>query len=82
MSELLFEDIKIKSILESVSNQENKYQKFNRFDMLVENTKGGLIVIELQNNHERDYLLRMLFGSSKLLVEYLDFGMPYGDIKK
>lgn len=43
LSELLHEDIKIQSILESESNQRYYNDKFNRFDMLVENSKNSYI---------------------------------------
>jgi hypothetical protein len=48
---------------------QDKYQKFNRVDALVQNSKGELIIIEIQNNQEHDYLLRILFGASILLVK-------------
>ncbi len=82
LSELIGEDIKIESILESESNKEDKYQKFNRVDVLVQNGKGELIIIEVQNNQEHDYLLRILFGASILLVNNLGEGMEYSQIKK
>jgi len=82
LSELLNEDIKIDSILESESNKLNQYQKFNKVDLLVQNSKGELIIIEIQNNQEHDYLLRILFGASILLVNNLDEGMDYAQIKK
>jgi len=82
LSELIGDDIKIESILEGESNKEDKYQKFNRVDMLVLNSKGELIIIEIQNNQEHDYLLRILFGTSILLVNNIDEGMDYAQIKK
>jgi predicted transposase/invertase (TIGR01784 family) len=82
LSELLNEDVKIESILESESNKADKYQKFDKVDLLVQNGKGELIIIEIQNNREHDYLLRILFGTSILLVNNLDEGMMYSQIKK
>lgn len=82
LSELIGEDIKIDSILESESNQDSRYDKFNKVDLLVKNSKEELIIIEVQNNREHDYLLRILFGTSKLLVEYMNVGMVYSQIKK
>ena len=40
LSELLEEDIKIKQILDSESNKETEDDKYNRVDILVENSKG------------------------------------------
>src|ERR1035438_1180116 len=82
LSELLKEDIKIDHVLESESNQDNKYDKYNRVDLLVQNSKGELIVIEIQNDREHDYLQRILFGTSKLIIDFMDLGMEYSAIKK
>ena len=64
LSELLEDDIKIENILESESNKENAANKLNRVDLLVKNSKGELIIIEVQNDYQADYLLRMLFGTA------------------
>jgi len=82
LSELLKEDIKIKNILESEGNKEYKADKFNRVDLLVENTKKELMIIEIQNEKEWDYLSRILYGTSKVVTEYIDEGEPYQKIKK
>jgi predicted transposase/invertase (TIGR01784 family) len=82
LSELLKEDIKIEGLLESESNQEEEDDKFNRVDLYAENSKGEHIIIEIQNTRELDYLMRMLFGTSKAITEYLEIGKPYSDIKK
>ena len=82
LSELLDEDIKIQDILESESNKMSSSNKLNRVDLLVKNSKGELIIIEIQNDYQADYLLRMLFGTSKLIIENMDEGMPYSKVKK
>ncbi len=82
LSELLGEDIKIENILESESNQEYKNDKSNKVDLLVKDSKGELVIIEIQNNREYDYLLRILFGTSKLLIDNMETGMRYSEIKK
>jgi predicted transposase/invertase (TIGR01784 family) len=82
LSELLKEDIKIEGLLESESNQEEEDDKFNRVDLYAENSKGEHVIIEIQNTRELDYLMRMLFGTSKAITEYLEIGKPYSDIKK
>lgn len=82
LSELLKEDIKIKSLLESESNKERMDMKTNRVDLLVENQSGEMIIIEIQNTNADDYLQRILFGTSKLIVENLDTGLDYSNIKK
>jgi predicted transposase/invertase (TIGR01784 family) len=82
LSELLKEDIKIEGLLESESNQEEEDDKFNRVDLYAENSKGEHIIIEIQNTRELDYLMRMLFGTSKAITEYLEIGESYANIKK
>ncbi len=82
LSELLKEDIKIEGLLESESNQEAEDDKFNRVDLYAENAKGEHIIIEIQNTRELDYLMRMLYGTSKAITEYLAIGEPYANIKK
>ncbi len=82
LSELLREDIKIEGLWESESNQEEEGDKFNRVDLFAENSKGEHIIIEIQNTRELDYLMRMLFGASKAITEYLQEGDPYAKINK
>lgn len=82
LTALLKEDIKILHILESESNQEERSDKFNRVDLLVETNLGEKIIIEIQNQREVHYLERLLYGTSKLIVENLTLGEPYQAIKK
>ena len=82
LSELLGEDIKIDQILESESNKQTGDNKMNRVDLLVQDSKGELIIIEVQSSYMQDYLMRMLFGTSKLIIDFMDMGMPYTKIKK
>ena len=82
LSVLLNEDIKIINIKESESNQTHADDKFNRVDMLVENSSGELLIIEMQNNSEVDYLLRMLYGVSKTITEQMKKGDRYEKICK
>lgn len=82
LSELIKEDVKIKSILESESNSEYLSDKINRVDVLVENEKGELIIIEIQNTYEADYFYRILFGISKTITEHIQLGESYESVKK
>jgi predicted transposase/invertase (TIGR01784 family) len=82
LSELLGEDVKIEGLLESEGNQEEEDDKFNRVDLFAENSKGEHIIIEIQNTRELDYLMRMLFATSKAITEYLPINSKYADIKK
>jgi len=71
LTELLGADIKIKQILDPEGNKETEDDKFNRVDILVENDKGELVIIEVQNTQEYDYFHRMLFGASKAITEHI-----------
>ena len=51
-------------------------------DLLAENSKGELILIEVQNNNEYAYFQRMLFGTSKLVTEYINRGEGYNKVRK
>ncbi|WP_287621870.1 Rpn family recombination-promoting nuclease/putative transposase [Parabacteroides sp.] len=82
LSTLLEEDVVIVRILESEGNKEDSEDKFNRVDVLAENSKGELVIIEVQNNRELDYFHRMLYGTSKAVTEYIHEGEKYGTIKK
>jgi predicted transposase/invertase (TIGR01784 family) len=66
LSELLFDDIKIQKILESESNQETENDKYNRVDILTQNSKNELIIVEIQNTYEIDFFHQMIYGTSKL----------------
>ena len=82
LSELLHDDIKIKNLLPEESNKEIEDDKINRVDILIENSKGEIIIVEIQNSRELDYLFRILFGASKVITEYMQEGMPYSYVKK
>lgn len=82
MTTLLGEKITIQKLLESESNQESEYDKYNRVDILAEDTKGELLLFEIQNNNEYAYFQRMLFGTSKLVTEYINRGTGYEKIRK
>ncbi|MEQ8962944.1 MAG: Rpn family recombination-promoting nuclease/putative transposase [Coleofasciculus sp. C2-GNP5-27] len=82
LSELLRKPIKIQSILEGESNQQAEEDKLNRVDILAENDQGELILIEVQNSTEQDYFHRMLYGTSRLITDFLEKGEPYGNVKK
>lgn len=82
LTTLLKENIVIQKLLESESNQEDEYDKYNRVDILAENSKGELILIEVQNNNEYAYFQRMLFGTSKLVTEYINRGEGYEQVRK
>jgi predicted transposase/invertase (TIGR01784 family) len=82
LSELLFDTIRIDRILESEGNQETEEDKYNRVDILTQNSKNELIIVEIQNTYEIDYFQRMAYGAAKALTENLNIGQTYSEIKK
>lgn len=82
LTTLLGEKIVIQKLLESESNQEEEFDKYNRVDMLAEDSRGELVLIEIQNNNEYAYFQRMLFGTSKLVTEYINRGEGYHKVRK
>lgn len=82
LSTLLGEDVHIVRFLESEGNQDDANDKFNRADMLAEDSQGRLLIIEVQNNHELDYFHRMLYGVSKTISEYINLGDDYDRVRK
>ncbi|MCB1156123.1 MAG: PD-(D/E)XK nuclease family transposase [Leptospiraceae bacterium] len=82
LSALLNEDITVLSLAESESNREDENDKFNRVDLLVEDKEKRKFIIEIQNNRETHYLERLLYGTSKVIVENLSSGDLYRNVVK
>jgi len=82
LSELLKDDIKILSILESESNKDFARQKTNRLDLKVANGKNEIIIIEIQYEHEYDYFQRILFSASMAVTEHLAESSAYSEVVK
>ena len=82
LTELMREDIKIQSFEDSVSNQSDKEDKYNCVDILAKDSKGQLILIEVQYDSEIDYFHRMLYGTSKLITDFMNAGEAYENVKK
>jgi predicted transposase/invertase (TIGR01784 family) len=82
LSELLGQQVKITNVLESESNKEHSKDKHNHVDIVVEDTKGEVILIELQFMPDVDYFQRMLYGVSKAIVERLVEGDFYMKVRK
>ena len=82
LTTLLNTNIKIKKLLESEGNKSREDSKYNRVDLLAEDSDGELLLIEVQGEPEFAYFQRMLFGASKLVTEYVDRGDNYDHVKK
>ena len=82
LSELLRRKVIIKNIGDSETNQEEKDDKYNRVDILVEADNKELLIIELQFCGQDDYFQRMLYGVSKSISEYMHKGDAYDKVRK
>jgi len=82
ISNLLKETIVIENILESESNREAENRKFNRVDLKCKDSQGRQIIVEIQNQREADYLQRLLWGTSRAVVEGLELGKGYNEVVK
>lgn len=76
------DELKVIEILGEEGGQDDEDKKFNRVDILVKDHLDRRIIIEVQTTRESDYLERMLFGTSKSIVDYIGIGGAYKDIHK
>ena len=79
---LLGEKITIEQMLESESNQNFRDDKFNRVDIKALNSKGEIIIVEIQLTRQLYYLERILYGVSKAITEHITLGSKYDSVKK
>ena len=79
---LLGEKIVITELLESESNQETGESKFNRVDIKATNSKGEIIIVEVQLTRQLYYLQRMLYGVSKAITERFLIANKHDKVKK
>ena len=82
ISVLVGEKVTIIDFLESESNQEHKDDKFNRVDIKARDSKGQIILVEIQQSRELDYLQRVLYGVAKAITEHMNIGKNYTGVKK
>jgi len=48
----------------------------------VKNSKDEIVLIEIQYDREMDYLQRILYASSKAIVEQMKESQPYAKVTK
>ena len=82
ISVLLNEKVEIVELLESESNQDSDNDKFNRVDIKAKNSKGHLIIVEVQLTRQLYYLQRILYGTCKAITEHIGLGDQYDKVKK
>lgn len=79
---LLGEKVEIIELLESEGNQQAIDDKFNRVDIKARNSKGEIIIVEVQNTREMTFLERILYGVAKAITEHISLGDSYYEVKK
>ncbi len=82
LSALLKEHITVLELLESESNRPEEDLKSNRVDLMVKDSRGRHVIVELQYTPETAFLKRLLYGTSKAIVENLRIGESYRAVKK
>ena len=82
LSSLFGKSVKIQGLLESEGNREHEDDKANRVDLLALMDNTAKVIIEVQNNTETAYFHRMIFGTSKVLCDYINKGKNYEHVSK
>lgn len=82
LTSLLGEEIIIQELLESEGNSDREDGKMNRVDILAKDTNGRKMLIEVQNQSEDEFFHRILFGTSKIINDYISRGDNYEKIDK
>ena len=82
MTVLLGDKITIVEILESESNRDSREDKSNRVDVKAKTSDGEIIIVEVQLAREAHFMQRILYGTSKAVIEQLKIAQDYDNIKK
>jgi len=82
ISVLVNDKVTIVELLDTESNKETKDDKYNRVDVKAKNSKGEIILVEIQQTREHDYLQRMIYGVAKTITEHMSSGQRYENVKK
>ena len=82
VSTVLNEQVVISELLESESNRREENDKYNRVDIKAKNSKGEIILVEVQQTTETYFLQRVLYGVATTITEHILLGDDYSKIKK
>ena len=82
ISVLVKDKVTIVELLDTESNKETKDDKYNRVDIKAKNSKGEIILVEIQQTREHDYVQRMIYGVAKTITEHMSSGQRYENVKK
>ncbi|MBR4392037.1 MAG: Rpn family recombination-promoting nuclease/putative transposase, partial [Bacteroidales bacterium] len=82
VSAILGEKVTITELLESESNQRFKNDKFNRVDIKAKDSLGEIILVEIQQSDDLNFLKRILYSTAKNITEHITSGKDYENVKK
>ncbi len=82
LSALLNEQVNIVELLESESYRQQRNAKSNRVDIKATNDRGEIFLVEIQQATEAEFLQRILFSASKTIIEHVNSGLDYTQVKK
>jgi predicted transposase/invertase (TIGR01784 family) len=82
ISVLVNDKVTIVELLDTESNKETKDDKYNRVDVKAKNSKGEIILVEIQQTREHDYLQRMIYGVANTITEHMSSWQRYENVKK
>ena len=82
LTSLLGRKIKIDRFLESEGNKRYSDEKTNRVDIVAEDQDRNKILIEVQNETENEYFYRILFGTSRMIIDHVKEGESYERVPK
>ncbi|MCK5843057.1 MAG: PD-(D/E)XK nuclease family transposase [Victivallales bacterium] len=82
LSSLFKRDVTVVELLESEGNQYEAALKFNRVDVLARLDGGEEVIIEVQYESEVGFIKRLLYGTSKAIVDTLSLGESYSQVMK
>ncbi|MGX6959872.1 MAG: PD-(D/E)XK nuclease family transposase [Rickettsia endosymbiont of Pentastiridius leporinus] len=74
--------VKIKALLESESNREDKGLKRSVADVIVEDAEGHKYIVEIDRSYTNLFLHKACFNSSRLIVDSITQREDYSTIKK
>lgn len=77
-----YSDVKIVSLLESESNQEDEMGKRSLADLIVEDDQKHKYIIEIERSIKETFLHKACFNTSRLIVDNLSQGIDYSHIVK
>ena len=82
VSAILGQEFTITELLESESNQQHEKDKFNRVDIKAKDSLGEIILIEVQQSDDLNFLKRILYSTAKTITEHISSGKDYENVKK